>query len=152
MNRLIVASKTRPDIGLPAFMGKYEFTVVPPSLFGPDGSFYKETKKADLANELRPLQIQPDNFDAEISGVLETNFRKVIIIDGMAFVNKVNIKNFQLGTCLDFAECFISMIKNETRGNKEVRYDPKSLKSNTRAARTKILQDLRYYKYWTRGN
>ena len=67
----------------------------------------------------------------------------------MAFVNKVNIKTFQLSTCLDFAECFISMITNETIGYNEVRiifdrYDPKSLKSNTRATRTKGLSSARY--------
>ena len=100
---------------------------------------------------MRNLQIQPDKVEAEIGGVLETNFRKVIIIDGMAFVNKVNIKTFQLGTCLDFAECFISMITNETRGYNGVRnifnkYDPKSLKSNTGGARPKEfhLRDIKF--------
>ena len=47
MNRLLVASRTRPDIDLPIFLGKYEFTVVPPSLFVPDDLFYQETEKAD---------------------------------------------------------------------------------------------------------
>ena len=51
MNRLIVASRTRPVIDLPIFLGKYEFTVVPPSLFVQDDLFYQETEKADLSLE-----------------------------------------------------------------------------------------------------
>lgn len=49
MNRLLVASRTPPVIDLPIFLGKYEFTVVPPSLFVPDDLFYQETEKADLS-------------------------------------------------------------------------------------------------------
>ena len=67
MNRLLVASRTPPVIDLPIFLGKYEFTVVPPSLFVPDDLFYQETEK-------------PENFNAGIGGFLETNFRKVIIM------------------------------------------------------------------------
>ena len=66
----------------------------------------------------------------------------------MNFVSKVSIKIFQLGTCLDFAECMISMITNETIGNNEVRiivdrYNPKSLKLNKQATRTKRLSSVR---------
>lgn len=151
MNQLLVAPRTRPDIDLPTFLGKYEFTVVPSSLFAPDGPFYKETEKAYLTKELRNLQIQPDKFDAEMGGVLETNFKKaiIVVVDGMAFINKVNIKTFQLRTSLDFTECSISVITNESRRYNEVRivfdrYNPKSLKSNTRAAHAKEISSLRY--------
>ena len=51
MNRLLVASRTRPVIDLPIFLGKYEFTVVPTSLFVQDDLFYQETEKADLSLE-----------------------------------------------------------------------------------------------------
>ena len=62
----------------------------------------------------------------------------------MNFVSKVNIKMFQLGTCLDFAECFISMITNEKRGYNKVminfdRYGPKSLNSKAQAVCSKRL-------------
>ena len=78
MNRLLVASRTRPVIDLPIFLGKYEFTVVPPSLFVPDDLFYQETEKADLSlgkHATSTRQLQCWN-----SGFLETNFRKVIIM------------------------------------------------------------------------
>ena len=38
MSKLLVASRTRPDIDLPKFPGICEFPVVPLSLFTPDGS------------------------------------------------------------------------------------------------------------------
>ena len=40
MNGLLVASRTRPDIDLQFCLGKYEFSVIPPSLFSPDGSLH----------------------------------------------------------------------------------------------------------------
>ena len=74
-----------------------------------------------------------------------------MIIDGMVFVNKVDIKFSQVHTYLDFAECFISIINNEAKSNMmrcelslNDRYDPESLKSNTRASRTLGLSAARY--------
>ena len=40
MNRLLVASSTRPDIDLQFCLGTYQFSVSPPSLFSPDGSLH----------------------------------------------------------------------------------------------------------------
>ena len=69
----------------------------------------------------------------------------------MVFVNKVDIKFCQVHTYLDFAECFISIINNEAKSNMmrcklslNDRYDPESLKSNTRASRTLGLSAVRY--------
>ena len=77
--------------------------------------------------------------------------KKVMIIYGMVFVNKVDIKFCQVHTYLDFAECFISIINNEAKSNMmrcklslNDRYDPESLKSNTRASRTLGLSAVRY--------
>lgn len=67
----------------------------------------------------------------------------------MNFASKVNIKIFQLGPCLDFAECSISMITNEKRGYNEVminldRYGSKSLKSKAQAVCSKWLLSVQY--------
>ena len=144
MKRLLVASRTRADIDLPKYLGMYEFTVVPPSLFAPDGTFYKTSDEADPAVELRKLQNnEPSNE------VVNTNSRKVIIIDGMAFVNAVDIQKFQIKNCSDFVKCFLNIIKTETKGYNEARiifdrYHQKSLKVNTRANRTAGLSAVRY--------
>ena len=130
MKRLLVASRTRADIDLPKYLGMYELTVVPPSLFAPDDIFYKTSDKEDLAAELRKLQnIDPPNE------VVHTDSRKIIIIDGMAFVSKVDIQKFQIKNCSDFAKCFLNIIKAETKGYNEARiildrYDQKSFNAN----------------------
>lgn len=67
----------------------------------------------------------------------------------MNFASKVNIKIFQLGPCLDFAEYSISMITNEKRGYNEVmitldRYGSKSLKSKAQAVCSKRLLSVQY--------
>ena len=122
----------------------YEFTVVLPSLFAPGGTFYKTSDKADLAAELKKLQ----NNDPS-NEVVNTDSRKVIIIDGMAFVNATDIQKFQIKNCSDFVKCFLNIIKAETKGYNEAgiifdRYDQKSLKANTRANRTAGLSAVRY--------
>ena len=60
----------------------------------------------------------------------------------MAIVNKINIANSQISNYDDFAKCFTDMITNETEDCGEFhviydRYDPQSLKNNTRYDRKK---------------
>ena len=80
MKRLLVASRTRVDIDLPKCLGIYDFTVVPPSLFAPDGPFYKTTDKADVASELRKLQSDGQPYEI-VDTDTSTSSRKVVIID-----------------------------------------------------------------------
>ena len=56
MNRLLVASRTRPDIHLQFCLGKYEFSVTP-SLFSPDRSLHSTKDKSVIAEELFKLQV-----------------------------------------------------------------------------------------------
>ena len=67
--------------------------------------------------------------------------QKVIIFDGMAFVNKIK-KSLSMKTCNDFAESFVKRIMKESEGYHQVRlifdkYNESSLKSKTRYKRTK---------------
>ena len=133
MKHLLVASRTRADIDLLKYLVIYEFTVVPPSLLAPDGAFYKASDKADLATELRKLQ----NNDPS-NEVVNVDLRKVMTIDGMSFVDAVDIQKFQIKNWSDFVKCFLNIIKTETNGYNEGRiifdrYDQKSLKANTSA-------------------
>ena len=43
MSRLLVASRSRPDINLSNNIGTYEFSVVPRSFFTADGTLYQTT-------------------------------------------------------------------------------------------------------------
>ena len=68
--------------------------------------------------------------------------KNVIAIDGMAIVNKINIANSQISNCVDFAKCVTDTTTNEIEDSDYCRvvfdrYDPQSLKNNTRSNRTK---------------
>lgn len=51
MNRLFVTSRARHDFNVPKCLGMYEFSVVPLSLFTPDGSLHYSIDKATIATE-----------------------------------------------------------------------------------------------------
>ena len=117
MNRLLVASRTRPDIDLQFCLSKYEFSVTPLSLFSPGGSLHSTKDKSVIAEELFKLQV-----DEEIeSEPMNTDIRKVAVADGMAFVNEVNIKKNDIRNCEEFASCFIDIIDRETVEYHDVR-------------------------------
>lgn len=150
MNRLLVASRTRPDIDLRECLGSYEFTVTPPSLFSPDGTLHPTKDKSVIAEELFQLQTDHSNTNEyECAGdniddaqYQSDEIRKVVIVDGMAIVNRVDIKKKEIRNCADFAKCFNDIIDRETAEYHEVRvifdrYKSNSLKTNTRTTRTK---------------
>ena len=95
----------------------YEFTVVRTFLFCPDDSFYKEQEKSVIAEALKELQNEQEEPHTQAFNSMEydSDYKKVMVIDVMAFVNKVDIKASQVHTCLDFTECFIIIINNGTK-------------------------------------
>ena len=52
MNRILVASRSRPETDLSNIFGTYEFSVVPLSLFATDGSLYYGKDNSVIAKEL----------------------------------------------------------------------------------------------------
>ena len=101
----------------------YEFTVVRTFLFCPDDSFYKEQEKSVIAEALKELQNEQEEPHTQAFNSMEydSDYKKVMVIDVMAFVNKVDIKASQVHTCLDFTECFIIIINNGTKEYDEAR-------------------------------
>ena len=146
MTRLLVASRTRSDIDLPKYLGMYEFSVVPRFLFTIDGTLYQTNDKSVITVERRKSQIVEENEESieqsSSSSSSSSRTRKVIIFDGMAIVNKINIKKQKIKNCAEFAEQFVNIIKREASGFDELRivfdwYEEKSLKANTRAKEPK---------------
>ena len=137
MSRFIIAARTRQDIDLAHYLGEYEFSVVPQSLFSSDGSLHQTADKSTVARELHKA-ITCDNV---VNAPSEDGEHKVIIFDGMAVVNRIDIKKSRIKTCKEFATTFCNIIFAESEGFDEVRiifdrYDKKSLKNQTRSKRT----------------
>ena len=66
---------------------------------------------------------------------------KVIVFDGMAVVNKIDIKKIKLKSCSECASAFVQKVEKEAQGFDEVRviFDPyteESLKSGRRTGKT----------------
>ena len=71
----------------------WKFSVVPFALLTSNSSLYYPKDKATIATELRNLQAVEENQSTE---EFSSNARKVIVIDAMAIVKKINIANNQI--------------------------------------------------------
>ena len=147
MTRFIIPSRMREEIDLPALLRKYEFSVVPRSMFSSDGRLLHCTDKSNVINAVenlmksrQPQEQDRSGSDEESSLDESTETRKVIILDGMAIVQKLK-KTKDTKTCRDLGEVFIKRVKLESRQYDEVylifdRYIEGSLKERTRHKRT----------------
>ena len=163
LQRFIVAARSRPDLDLKECIGKYEFGLIPRSLFAPDGSLLLAYDKAKVLRHLEALikdgeqvlqdgengapvegrsvaaELQNTEIEGRIEGDQESY--KVLLIDAMALVNSIN-KTDQITYCSDFANAFIEKLINISIGYNEVRlvlgqYTDSSLKEQMRKKRTK---------------
>ena len=87
-----------------------------------------------IATDLEKLQ--QINKDRNVENSSSVNSRNVIFIDGMAIVNKIDIKQSQIRNCTQYALFFISKIDGEASKFNEVRvifeiYELKSFKNST---------------------
>ena len=55
LTKFVIASRRRGDIDLPAYFGRFEFTVVPRSMFRPDGSLLLGTDKATVMHKIENM-------------------------------------------------------------------------------------------------
>ena len=138
----LLASGSRPEIDLSFYLGEYELSVVPRSLFLADGVMYQE--RQNLLSQIRKLR----SLENESNDDPVTDASRVIVFDGMAMVNRINIKKSKVSTCHDFAESFSEIILSHVRCE-EIRvvfdrYDENSLKSQTRCSRINGIAPVQY--------
>ena len=121
MTKFIIASRKREDIDLPYYFGTNKFSVIPRSLFRPDGTMLLDTDKSTVMHEIEKA-IESDRGSNVDLDILETNsVPKIVIFDGMALVNRI-IKDVQITTCKDLAEAFTRLVHHESEGYDEVRF------------------------------
>ena len=79
--RFVVASRERPEIDLLAYLGKYEFSVVPRSMFLHDGTIHLASDKSSMLHEIEKV--------VEVSDITEGDgdLQTVIIFNGMALIS-----------------------------------------------------------------
>ena len=78
ISRFLIVCRTRHDIDLLSYLGDYEFSVVPRSLFTPDGQLYKSTDKSVILNEIENLTNQAQDVLFHASSVPNGNNSVII--------------------------------------------------------------------------
>ena len=84
-----MGSCMRSAIDLPNYFATYQFSVVQRSLITMDGFLHQTNDKATISGEIR--KVYHDDLEDMLGD--DRRQRKVMIIDGMAVVNRINIKN-----------------------------------------------------------
>ena len=137
LTRFVMASRERPEVDLPKYLGQYEFSVVPRSMFNSDGIMRIASDKSAIMHEIEKI-IGNENV---INLPEDSEIERTIMFDGMGLVNRIK-KSDNIKTCKDFADVFVKRIMHESRSFQQVnlifdRYMTSSLKSRTRDKRTK---------------
>ena len=149
--RLMMICKSRPEVDIKEAIALYEFSVVPRSLFAPDGTMLHCSCKSALMHILEKLtgESSSEVTRQTSSPNAEVQF-KVAIVDGMAEIQSLD-KPAWIETCKHLAEHFNNRLFSKYDENQEIRlifdgYDvPSSLKSATRTRR-QGLEDPVYYR------
>ena len=92
LTRFLITARKRQEIDLPHFIGNFEFTVVPKSLFSPDGEYLLSKDKASILHAIS------DDVQQNIGEIISEETPSTLIIDGMAVVNQIT-KTSEIKTC-----------------------------------------------------
>ena len=130
MSLFLVAARSRSEIDLSRYLGKYEFSAVAQSLFSMEGEIFTCKDKSQVVAAILKCWQLEELINIESSDQPQ---RKVIIFDRMAMANKLNIKKLRLSTCSEYAAKYMKKLF-KSKGFSEVqvtfdRYIEKSLKA-----------------------
>ena len=114
MTKLLVLSRTRPNIDLHALFKEHEFTITPLALFASDGTPHHTKDKSALLKAVEVLgPVTADEVDLDNQQV------NAVVLDGMALVNKLR-KIINTKTVGDLCQSFNSLLKHEIAGYEHV--------------------------------
>ena len=147
--RFLVVHQSRPGLisSLGESIGKYEFAVIPRSLFSSDGLLLIPTDKSSFISVIEKYLPEDMETQAENPPVHVTR-EKVCIIDAMAIVQAIK-KGPKMSTCSDFAKVFVRSITKMMEGYSEGRiifdrYIEGSLKAQTRGKRAAGVDPVKF--------
>lgn len=135
--RLMMVCQSQRDVDIRGAISQFEFSVVPRSLFAPDGSLLYCSAKSDLLLILEKLP-KTKNVENEVRPSCASD--KVAVIDGMAEVQSLD-KPQHITNCKQLADHFHNRLFNKYKDYSEInlvfdRYDiTTSLKAATRDRR-----------------
>ena len=104
-----------PDVDLPDYLRKYEFSAALRSIFTEEGDLIRSKNKSKITSEM--LECLPVESIAEESA--DPDY-KVIIFYGMAVSSKIDIKKMKLKLCLEFKSVLVQKMEREVPGFSKV--------------------------------
>lgn len=156
ISRLLIASRSRPDIDLRYNLSNYEFSALPKSLFAVDGSMHHCLAKYKLIDALESMEVlhsedDYDNRDFATTPNVEENVQlqeAAAIVDGMALLHTYHKPN-TVKTVLELGVSFSKYIGNKFSNYSEVHvifdsYRDNSLKKAMRDIRQKGSDPIQY--------
>ena len=93
MSLYTIASRSRPDVDLPGYLGKWEFLAVPRSIFTEEGDLIRSKDKSKITSEMLEWLLIENIAKSD-----DSNY-KVIVFDGMVVGNKIVKKKMKLKSC-----------------------------------------------------
>ena len=93
MSLYTIASRSRPDVDLPSYLGKWEFLAVPRSIFTEEGDLIRSKDKSKITSEMLEWLLIENIAKSD-----DSNY-KVIVFDGMVVGNKIVKKKMKLKSC-----------------------------------------------------
>ena len=161
LQRLIVISRSRPELNLEKCIGEFEFGLVPHALFAADGTLLLASDKYKIREQLeRMMKVYQEktekgagegNVEKDDANVLEENTddaipseqwlsssKRVIIIDGMALLNSSDKVFQEANVFSQFANAFLEQLALLAKDYDQLRlvfdrYIDSSLKEQTRS-------------------
>ena len=100
-----------PDVDLPDYLGKYEFSAAPRSIFTQEGNLIRSKNKSKITSEM--LECLPVESIAEESANPDY---EVIAFYGMAVLSKIDIKKMKLKLCSEFTSVLVQEMEKEVPG------------------------------------
>ena len=144
MTKLLVISRSRPEIDVAALFKVHKFSVVPRSLFDQTGAPWECTDKSDCLHGLEDLF---KNDEQNLAAITASNYG-CLVIYGMGLVNRLKITS-KTATVRDLALSFCSRVRGMLKDAHTVAVifdsysdSPENVKANTWSKRHK--KQIRY--------
>ena len=120
MTPFIIAFRKGPEMDLQHYLGSYDFSISPRSMFSSDGQLLLASDKAAIMHQVETLvQSLVENYQ-QTEGTDEEDTGNVILFDGMAVVNCLKL-GLSIINCKQFTEAFFRVIQEESSHAEKLR-------------------------------
>ena len=148
--RVLLVQQSRPNmiVSLSETIGKFEFSVIPRSLFSSYGLLLIPTDKSSWVHAIEECSIESPSEAEDVASTPHSDVERVCVVNAMAVVQAIK-KSQSMVNCSDFADVFVRSIKKMISACEEGRvifdrYLENSLKAQTRGKRSGGIDPVKF--------